>query len=508
MRFPWSLRKSDSRPENAEPDSRAADVEWHRKEHDEEDNEKGRPPETEEIRQHCIWVVEAFPPSKIEALKNGLQTLGWSAETPLDEDPVSWLADTRQSAWGGAWLNLGHIVAENSENQWYPRRKVGILPGGIQFASGLLHQPVPSVTFAAFRFVFALDGGVDRALEAALRQKYETTTRQLPNRRYAILTPENQKIDAVRQVRRDLRRRCERWVAGHFPGFFSSLSGDSGFPTCELISLAELNPFERLETRTTGHYLWVLRLDHGFHAWQSDSLPGLRLGQTVDSRGSEEPWAWILAGKWSQIFSDEALSKGHGGRTRAGVVAAVDMIFRESLVRLSLWAFLLEWSHQLSSLRDSVAGVDLRKSVTATTALSKLQIDVVGQSRDLLPILNEVKRMVEDEHWFMHNVCEFIRVERKFRPDPLFASLRESIRRHLDALRDLETAVRESITVSSTALQTISQDKLADVNLRLQVSMKRLTIVGIVLAVFALVVGLPSALPQWKSWLSFLWSLF
>jgi hypothetical protein len=63
-------------------------VEWHRREHDEQENNEGVPPETEEIRQYCIWMVEAFPPSKIQALKDGLQNLGWNAQSPIDVDPV------------------------------------------------------------------------------------------------------------------------------------------------------------------------------------------------------------------------------------------------------------------------------------------------------------------------------------------------------------------------------------------------------------------------------------
>lgn len=498
----WFRRQPPAPRENDRLDSGKEAVEWHRKERDEQENDEGIPPETEEIRQHCIWIVEAFPPSRIKALNAGLQSLGWNAQTPIDIDPVSWLDDARRGAWGGGWLNIGLILPEDSREQWFPRRKIASLPAGVRFANGALHQPIPSVSFAVFQFVLENDGH-DRAVDAALRKRYRTVDRRLPGQAYMIVTPENQRQEAVRKVRQELHRRCERWIAERFPGFFANLNAGSGFPICEFISLVEEKPFERPVGNPIRSYLRTLRMDHAFDAWQSDALPGLRFGQTIDSR-SDEPWTWILAGKWNQIFSDEDL-KGYGGRTREGVTARVNDILRHSLVVIALWALLMEWNQQLSSLRDSVAAVDLHAKDGGIGALCQLQVEVVGQCRDLLPILDEVERLVENEKHFMYDVCEFTAIEERFRREPLFGSMRSTFKRHVALLRALESAVRESLTVSAAALQAISQERLSDANLNLQRSIKRLTAVAFALALLAFIVGLPNALPLWKAWFMWLW---
>ena len=62
----------------------AADLEWHHREVDPDENEETTPPADERIETCCIWVTECYPPSHALSLISGLKTLGWDTRRPRD----------------------------------------------------------------------------------------------------------------------------------------------------------------------------------------------------------------------------------------------------------------------------------------------------------------------------------------------------------------------------------------------------------------------------------------
>lgn len=143
-----------------------------------------------------------------------------------------------------------------------------------------------------------------------------------PDGRWSYASPNNRKIDAVGDERKALRHSCEEWLSERLPGFFASLRSERGYPTCEFISLLHQRPFERAQGERPSNFLWILRMESDSDAWESTQLPGLRFG-TAFAR-DDEPFAWILSGRWPDMFADEQSQKGWGGRTRAGIVSRVE----------------------------------------------------------------------------------------------------------------------------------------------------------------------------------------
>jgi hypothetical protein len=477
-------------------------VRWHREHRDAKENIDGLPPESEEIRHQCVWVVEAYPPSLVKGLAEGLQKHGWAVPTFAHSiDAVAWLDDSRKGLFGGGWLNLGVITSPESQGGWMQHRVMS-LPEGIEYIIGGLYQTLPSVTFAVFQFVLSVDSR-DRGVEECLRRQYQSIGERTSGG-YTIHTPENQRIAAVRESRRDLRRSCENWTGSHFPGFFSRTNATTkrGFPTCELITFKEKRGFELGTPEKVPNFLWTIGIESPFGAWQSAELPGLRFGQALDRMQGDEPWAWILAGRWSEIFSDDEELKGYGDRTRDGITSRLSMTFGRTPVMLALWAMLNEWAEQLSTQRDKVARLIAPNQLGA---LLEVQTELGSQQGDLGPILDEVQRLATNEKRFMYDLCEFLPVDERLFKGPLFKWMLENIMAQLEIMRAREAAIRQSITIATETIQAITQHKLAAVNLTLQQTMTWLTFVGIVVAVIALVVGLPQALPKWREWL--LWWL-
>ena len=473
-------------------------VRWHREHRDERENTEGIPPASEEIRHECVWVVEAYPPSTVDSLVEGLRKNGFDVpEFIHTSNTITWLIDSRRdSLFGGGWANLS-VIGPPNQKSWMPYRAMK-LPEGVQYVQGGLHQALPSVTFALFQFV--LTAPLDCAVENGLRRRYESFAEHIPGG-YIVHSPTNQRIQAVRQARLSLLDSCTEWVATHFPGFFSRThtSARRTFPTCELITLKEQCAFEVDRSLAPSDYRRIIGIDRGIDAWESSEISGLRLGQPLDRWHGDQPWSWILAGRWSEIFSDEQLSGFAGGRSREGITGRLWMTVDRTLTMLALWALLHEWATRLAIQRDEVARFT---SPNDLQQLLRFQAELGSQHGSLLPILHEVDRLAEDESLFMYDLCKLSPTAHSLDDrKPLFVWMRENIKNRTEILREREAAIRQSIAITTQTLQAVTQEELAAVNLRLQRSMAWLTGIGIVVAIVALIVGLPAAVPKWGDWL-------
>jgi hypothetical protein len=57
--------------------SRRVGDEWHWRNTDDRDNERGVPPADEHVRWHALWLAEVYLPSTIGGLIDGIERLGW-----------------------------------------------------------------------------------------------------------------------------------------------------------------------------------------------------------------------------------------------------------------------------------------------------------------------------------------------------------------------------------------------------------------------------------------------
>ncbi len=381
-------------------------IQWHRENHDREENAEGTPPEDEEIVLHAVWVVEAFPPSKIGNLAEALERLGGTYEPVYNPGPSDWLADSRRQSWGGGWRTLGLIAPHGAKGFDVEHR--ADLPAGVEYAMGALHQVLPSVTVAVFCFVFA-ESGDDRLVETALRKQYATSLYRWRNMRWSFLTPGNLRIAEVGEARKALRQRCETWVAEKFPGFFAGAASERGFLTCECLSTKVQRAFN-VAGAGRSKWLWALRMGHAWDAWQSEALPGLRFGAAFAR--DDEPYAWIMTGRWSEIFSDDDLSKGYGGRTRRGMMGKLHGMTHGLFAVMGVWILMRELGAQLALLRDRAWRMTIDRGADSAAELMRLQSAVVGQCGDLLPLLDEADGLAAGDHqWRRFETGDFTPVE-------------------------------------------------------------------------------------------------
>jgi hypothetical protein len=171
---------------------------WHWRNSDDNDNDRGIPPSDERITWHGVWIAEAFLPATARALPAGLERLGWWDS--FREQSIAEIIAERRSGRGGGWANLPLL---RRRTKGWPSVFPSVpkdLPAGVEYVSGHLHFLTPSLTvlIAGFRF----DASVSSELDAALRMRYRTYYKRLNGRRGStVMDPTAQRRDAVRVLR-------------------------------------------------------------------------------------------------------------------------------------------------------------------------------------------------------------------------------------------------------------------------------------------------------------------
>jgi hypothetical protein len=255
--------EQEPRSERTIEEQIAADLEWHRREVDPGENEETTPPADERIETCCIWVTECYPPSHATALVSGLKKLGWDKRRPTDlygDEVTAWLERERGHPYGGASLNLGHIVRQGEGGRFIGAdARIADLPEEVDYAYGYVRNLLPSLTVLTIQFM--LDDQGAKSLEETARSTFETRVEKRDGVRHFITTM-SQKKEAAHEARAELRARCCRWFRDHVSGLFSAGEGESSFPRCELVIFEKARPFERPAADGT--------ITFGPSAWRAD----------------------------------------------------------------------------------------------------------------------------------------------------------------------------------------------------------------------------------------------
>jgi hypothetical protein len=485
---PADTNSRDIDPREQDPLGEAR--EYHEKK-DPEDNRNTTPPDDERIEVHSVWVAECYAPSHTASLMAGIRGLGWDQERVTDffKGGVSgWLNEGRKSPYGGAYLNLSPIERPGQRRFIGPEIRVADLPDSVDYARGYAFNILSSLTIITLQFVLTDEAAtvLEDTLRTPLRTVFEEegdTTR--------IITVVNGKQEAVHRARVNLRSECATWFKENIPGLFSEGSLDGDFPTCEFITLQQARPFERSPKGTPiDNYKWLLGMEHDSDAWNSSSLPGLRL--EVPTRGFQQsPYALVLAGKKDEIASDEDLSM-YGGRNRNGYTGWLDQRIDGVLSVWSLQALLAAYEQRLAVLRDQAGGLSFREPADTANQLQSIQTDLVRLSSDLLPMSSELAEF-SDTKWRIERLAEeFLPVMQFLRDRGLqfTEDLRQNILDRSKRLRALEEEVRQVLTISGTVASTISQERATSQNLRLQGEVALLTKVLVFLTVVLVAIGI------------------
>jgi hypothetical protein len=468
-------------------------------------------PEGEEVGIRCIWVLEPFLASHSDALHRQIADLGLDGNFGMQPGPVEALESARLRVHGGGgWRGLGYLIPRGAKASRSLGTRAVALPEGVTsvFLTVQLVTSSTSILAAQFRF----DEETARGIEVPFRTHYRTTVQseagitRIPNGTHL-------RQSAVDEYREMLRRRCSRWMSTHFPGAFAGLGTQHA--SAELLTTAVADP--RLgrvpviarsgpQGDTGGSApedTWVppnpgprgfdetdyathLRLTASHDLWDCLDLPGLTARQSPGRL--DGPAQHVVLGTRIRDFStDEDLTILGGEARSASAVTSYLYYFDRTLGVFALWRLMGDYEAALARLRDRLARVRLNDR-GAIGRLHSIGRDLLAMTRDLRPLCNDIL-LFENQKSHLWDVYEFEAIdprERPYRPKSLFESLAAA---RFDAARRLLATEAElrSMTESMGNLVAANANlHAAQRNLLLQVVVVLLTLVTIVVGVFAL----------------------
>ena len=242
--------------------------------------------------------------------------------------------------------------------------------------------------------LFVLDDDYAKKLDTALKTDRQTFYKATPPFR-AILDPEQQKIEDIRQVRDEIKRIVTSWFSLNLPGLFSSGLLEGEMPTCELITLRDAEPFST-PRHATPRFLRLLGLESAYNVWSSTNVPGLKL-RLLDMANTSPQYHSILSLKECNL-SDKDLKKSMGWSGREARIDYIDDFVKDGL--LSLWAVLLMLEGYGNNLRDIRGSAILRPGSrqNLVTILEKLASNV-SFSIDIDAVTSELQSFAQQESW-------------------------------------------------------------------------------------------------------------
>lgn len=440
---------------------------------DDEINKNSSPPPGEHIDVRCIWGIEFYTPSQMDALETNLRNLGWDdTDDPwLGNNPISWLREQRHRTSGSA-IYLGLLTTAESPPLCAPTHTLSYLPPHVSYAHGWMSSLSPSLV--AISLCFTLDEDVSDIINTSLCSDRKTI---LVPRGYgeSIHDPYFQKRDDVARTRSELQGSVRDWFAKHLPGAFSSSS--VALPTCELITARIARPYVHGDSSYPGMYSYLRSIGFvtGADSWRADSVAGLVLVLPRDSNHSH------IAVNDADL--DAALGSGYS-QSRTGSVHYLDEL---------MGLFLQSWA--VLPLLDSYTTVISANSIPANNdpehVLGSLEDGQLSRI-DVAALSNELSDDSNDSMWILHDAPIFTRTFslRDGRDTSLDDDLRFVIRRRARWLKETDRAVRENASQYGTLLAAIE-------NIRLQKSVNRLTrlltLLGIVGTAAAVLAALAAA---------------
>jgi len=436
--------------------------EYYKNKRDPKINASTTPPADEAVRVPSIWVLEAFTPTLVGALRRGAEKLNWlESDRALNPDFPDRVNELRSQAWGGGSLNLGYILPIGTRLGLSPNR-VAPLPAGIAAIHASILQPFPSTTLLCCQFL--LEDDLANSLEQPLREVFATYSQPIGSGITRIVTVDQQKEQAVELSREALRTICAEWVAEYFPGHFRSELGGKSAPTCELITFAKQGDFNIQRSGAEPHFLQMLSLERTPDIWVSDDLPGLLL--QVRRRAAQSPGRAVLFGNADLALAGKDL--GAYGATK-----------EEQLTR---WCHDLDWTlgawalsqvaqdfiAEIGKTRDAYGSVDLSSASSGAANIWELERGFLHLQRNAIPFAHDLAVYCESEGRFMHEVYEFrptfhLGFERK-----LFGDMRVWLKEAAAHIQEAEKQVRAIGAQAGRMISAVTNERLAQTNIRLQ----------------------------------------
>lgn len=345
---------------------------------DPERNRRSRMPDDESVKLRAIWVSEAFPPSRLAGLVNGLESLG-VGRRPGRDSVADFVRRSRSSPGGGATRNLGFFTRRGQGDGIDP--VYAELPEFVKWARGWLENVTPSLTVITIQFDIG-DQGLD-VLEGPLRADYRTTAR--PHKHGVTFNdPDHQRVDAMEAALRRLTDECSRWVSDRFPGAFAAGIMRGDHPSCVFMTTRQMTPFTRAPTVMSWPFATGFDADH--EAWDSAEWPGLRLRIRDDDRHRPQ---WWLAGRENDFLgADDQYQEMYGGANPGGWLNRLSDDMCLTLMPHATESLLREMHAQVARSRDTMGTGGSDRWDFAR--LDVLRQDITALVRDTEPVAREL----------------------------------------------------------------------------------------------------------------------
>lgn len=458
-----SKKLTKTLPNNSSNDAHENEaLAYHHNKRDLEDNNLTKPPSEENVRVPSIWAFEIYTPSTISNLYNGIKDLGLSDDTfRIDSDFEESIRHLRFRASGGGWINLG-IIYDESIKAFWPAKKAKLPKGILRIRLSVL-QYIPSSTLLTCQFFF--DEETANSLNEPISFEYSTYTEKTKSGFRIIDVPHQKKIQ-TEAMRAYLRKLCTSWIAKFMPGYFSSKPLQNSFPTCELILLNKHKPLDKIGDRPGMSFLSMLDLDKEHNAWCSDSINGLYLYLTENSR--EQTNNIVLSGNVDEMLSNKDLSM-FGSDSKEGKILNWFSFFDHTLGILVLSFITREYEQQLGRFRDKYGEVKINDIGDSIKQIQNIDKQFVEIQSGIIHFSNELKKLCKNKGYFMHEVYEFRRVRKYFEHDlNLFESIRENLIYLSDLIELNAKHIMTSANIMRQSISAISSTELARINLKLQ----------------------------------------
>lgn len=451
-------------------------LEYHHNGQDQKDNESSKPPTGEEIRVPAIWAIEAYPPTSIENLLNGIDNLGLT-KTRRSSGVGELLENIRSRVFGGGFINLEPIVRKD---KYILHGVKGPLPDDVAEIRLSIYQLVPSITLLICQF--DMEGDSVSSVEATLKADYSTYSMKTGSS-VSFIDVNRQKEEAVAIAREQIYESCQNWIKEHLPGYFSSENSSFSIPVCDLITFKHYDPIdaEKESKRIIDKsYVGILGLDSVYDLWKCDGLEGLYLQK--DTHKNKYPNRLTLTGNINNILSNIDIN-GYGQDKESQILNWFRYLDR-TLATWALHILSLDIEKHLLKTRDSYGSVNINNPDEAIKLLFQLDHAYSSLQRTLIPFANDLKYYCKEDHLFMHDVYKFNPLKSGKYDRELFGSIKELLSLRTDELISIESQINLSASRLGQIISSITNDKLARSNLSLQ---NRVAIMSFIVMILTIV---------------------
>jgi hypothetical protein len=433
---------------------------------DDERNDAETPPADERLSWHAVWLVEAYLPSNIPSLIDGLERFRWYKKG--DESVADWISSCRLNLGSGGWRHLPMLRSPTEKGSFFPDYLKRELPSGVKLVTGQIQIVSYSLTLliAGFRF----DESVSDEVDATLRRRYKTFTRR-SGRGRSVMMPTFQRRDAMHDLEAAKIRACREWLASHVPGYFASTEPGPDMPATALLTTKLAALF------SDAAWLFPIGLTRGiaYEQWGTP-ITGLRYAQRSGRDGAP-----VLFGREPDLLTDARLTQ-QGQSWEWLLLHYVEMSLTEVFGLVAIDALLTNAAQRVARLRDSIVTED----TSSEKQLASVKRQLRSVNSDIASLTSEIDTWTARPPWLFRDVPDMQVVEtlsqRPPDPKPFRTRSMEWVTQRAREVGELETATRDLLIAMSEITGALE-------NLRLQKALKLLAVIAIVISVVALVVG-------------------